>query len=326
MRAGRDLLGALLFALWCASPALAQTWVPGAPLITPRAGAALVYAQGRLYLIGGVDGRRYLDSVESAPVDADGRIGPWTATTPLPAPRGFAGAAVVGDFIYLGGGARGGHGKVLLAEVIRAPVLSDGRLGVWRPAPNFNLPRRCAKLVHAGPWLITAGGFGGTLLDSVEVARLDELGLPGPWRLLAGHLTRPRYVNAMKAGAGAVYVLGGHDPESGRGLTGTEWAPVGSEGVGSWRPGPALNHGRYALAAAILGGRLYALGGFDGQRYLRSVEVAPISQGAPGPFREGPHLPAPAAGLAAASDGRHLFIVGGTDGRHYLGTSHSLLP
>ncbi len=323
--------GAIRLGVWClgilwAAWLQASPWQSGAPLAQGRAGAALVAAQGHLYLLGGVDGHRYLNSVERAPILADGRIGPWQPTTPLPAPRGFADAVVVDGFIYLAGGARGDHGQTLYRSVIRAPILTDGRLGPWRPAPAFQLPRRCAKLVRVADRLVTAGGYGGTLLDSVEVALIDPLGLLADWRLQAQRLTQARYVDAMVAAGRRIFVLGGHDPRSGHGLRSTEWSRLDADGRLHWRSGPPLRHGRYALAAAVLDGWLYALGGFDGQRYLDSVERAPLRRGGLGPFEEATPLPEPLAGAAVTVAAGRLYLVGGSNGRSYRRATYTFSP
>ena len=39
-----------------------------------------------------------------------------------------------------------------------------------------------------------------------------------------------------------------------------------------WLPGPTMVHKRFTTASAAMGGALYAVGGYDGEHYLRSVE------------------------------------------------------
>lgn len=41
--------------------------------------------------------------------------------------------------------------------------------------------------------------------------------------------------------------------------------------IEKWKPVPAMNQPRRALAAAVLADGIYAIGGFDGNNYLNSV-------------------------------------------------------
>lgn len=296
-------------------------WQPTAALTTPRAGAAVVTANGYLYALGGVDGRRFLKTVEYAPIRADGTLGPWNLTAPLTEERGFFDAVVRDGYLYAAGGGNGPNGEHLLASVERAPLRADGRLGTWERLPvALQLPRRCVKLAAIGDALYAVGGFGGTLLDSVERAGFIPGGLTS-FTLAPEHLTRPRYVNAAKAHGDTLYVLGGHDESEGRGLAAVEYAAPGAGGTPAWRATAAMAAGRYGLAALVHGERLYALGGLDGARYLDSVEASEIRpDGTLAAWRATTPLSSPRANFGAVEYRGHVYIVGGSNRDGYFRT------
>jgi hypothetical protein len=77
-------------------------------------------------MLGGHDGRNRLRSVETAPLDADGRVGAWSFTTPLHDERSATALAVASGRVYvLGGMGVGGA----LNSVEMAEQNADGQLG-----------------------------------------------------------------------------------------------------------------------------------------------------------------------------------------------------
>jgi hypothetical protein len=77
-----------------------NSWEKGAALPQAISAYALADFEGQLYLFGGWDGERALDSVYIYDPDVDA----WREGTPMPTARYDAGAAVVQDKIYVIGG------------------------------------------------------------------------------------------------------------------------------------------------------------------------------------------------------------------------------
>jgi N-acetylneuraminic acid mutarotase len=75
-------------------------WVSRAPLPISLSGYALVAFEGRLYVFGGWDGKRYVANTFRYDPGEDA----WTEMSSMPTARGFAGAAVAGDRVYVMGG------------------------------------------------------------------------------------------------------------------------------------------------------------------------------------------------------------------------------
>jgi hypothetical protein len=75
-------------------------WRQGASLPVPLSRYALAAVEGRLYLLGGWDGKHFVDTVYEYTPEQD----QWSVCQPMPQPRGFASAAVVSESIVVVGG------------------------------------------------------------------------------------------------------------------------------------------------------------------------------------------------------------------------------
>lgn len=295
-------------------------WYPGWRTTTPmnqqRAGAAVLEVNGRIYAIGGVDGIRFLDSVEYTTIKADGTLATWRMTAALNEKRGFFSAVAHKGYIYIAGGGNGPNGSHYLQSVERTKILADGSLGPWvNESSTLTYPRRCAKLVVIGDTLYTLGGFGGTLLDSVESAPIHTDGHLGTWSLETNRMTMPRYINALKKHHSAVYVIGGHDQLEGSGLVDVEYAAINADNaLAPWRTTAAMNKPRYALSAAAHGDYIYALGGLHGAIYTDVIEKGIIDkQGAIRTWQLSTSLSSLRANFGTVVYKDRIYIIGGTN-------------
>ena len=296
-------------------------WKETGDMNVARAGAATVVNDDFIYMIGGVDGREFLRSVEYAPILSDGRIGEWKMGARLIEERGFTEAVVKNGYIYVVGGGNGLNGQHLLTTIERAKINSDGSLGQWRQEDNRTvLPRRCTKLSLIGDYLYSFGGFGGTLLDSVEFSKIDADGNLGKWTMASEPMTLPRYVNSVKTSNGMTFVIGGHDQNKGVGIADVEWAKSQQDGdIHSWQKTNPLNTGRYGLASAKHGKTIYALGGLTGLEYLRSIEKThALPDGGLAPWQETTLMSVPRATFSAVTHNGYFYVLGGTNRDGYL--------
>jgi len=288
------------------------TWQAISKNLQARAGAALVEHNNFVYLIGGVDGKNYLNSVEFAYINAQGELSAWQFTREMPQARGFIDAVVFANHVYVAGGANGQHGKNLLSTVIRAPINTDGSLGMWQQMSETMLvPRRCNKLFLWNKQLIAAGGFAGSLLDTLEASHFDHDGFLGEWRLLENKLLVPRYVNAIKQSGDYVYVLGGHHASLGKGLDSVEYLALKNNNS-PWMATQAMSQSRYGHSVATNGKFLYALGGMDAATYLESIEYSELmSDGTLGSWKIVQVLPQAMANFTTLIKGSWIYIFGG---------------
>jgi N-acetylneuraminic acid mutarotase len=290
-------------------------WKEGPSLTTARAGSAAVSFENYIYVLGGVDGRQFLSSIERASVDDRGTISDWKIVAHMPQPRGFFDAVVVNNWLYIVGGGNGENGKNLLNSVYRAEIQRDGSLGEWRIDSELLIPRRCVKVLKHKRRLYALGGFGGTLLDTVEFADIKEDGSLGDWQLSDQAMTIPRYVNAAKELKGQFYVMGGHHQTNGTGISFVESAIPGKQSlhwIDTHRP---LKHGRYGLAAVVVKNKLYVMGGLSGLEYLHSVERFDETNNQ---WQETTALPHAAANFSTVKVRDYIYILGGTTRRGYL--------
>lgn len=304
-----------------------QVWTPswreGPPMITPRSGAALTEVDGIIHIIGGVDGTEFLRSSEYTKVSEDGSLTEWKLGPALNIERSFFSVVRYKNYAYAVGGGRGAYGKILLDSIERAEIQPDGTLGSWSVETfRLNTKRRCSKLAIIGNHIYAFGGFGGTLLDTVERTEIQPDGTLGEWEVLLDTMQLARYIHGVKNVRDRVYVIGGHDKEKGVGITDVEWSHEDSEGwLEPWQTSNPLQTGRYGLATVQHGSYLYALGGLDGAAYLSSIEKVRINEdGSLAAWSFTTPLPSPREGLNAVSVNGNIYAIGGTNLDGYKGS------
>ncbi len=295
-------------------------WKQTAPLSGPRAGAAVVAVDDTLFVIGGVDGKDFLNTTEYAKIHKDGSLGPWQAGPNLREARGFIDAVIHNGSVYVVGGGNGPNGHNLLRTAERARILPDGTLGPWETEKNqMVVQRRCSKLIATDTALYSFGGFGGTLLDTVERAEFQPDGSLGEWQLEPKTMLMPRYVNGVKKWGSAAYVIGGHDQDKGVGITNVEWSPLGPPESRNWKATQPLQIGRYGLSTVSHGDYLYALGGLTGLEFLDSVEKSKVNpDGQLSAWETTTPLSVPRGMFSVVEYNDWIYVIGGSGRDNYL--------
>lgn len=301
-----------------------KLWIPDwketSPLAAPRAGTALVAADDTLFLIGGVDGKDFLDTTEYAKIQQDHSLGPWQPGPRLKEKRGFIDAVIHKGSVYVVGGGNGPNGHNLLRSVERAHILPDGTLGPWETEKNsMVVARRCSKIIATDTALYAFGGFGGTLLDTVEKAEFMPDGSLGEWQLEPKTMLMPRYVNGVKKWGTSAYVIGGHDQDKGIGITDVEWSPLGDNEKRDWKATQPLQTGRYGLSTVSHGNYLYALGGLTGQEFLDSVEKSKVNlDGQLSAWQTSTPLESARGMFSVIEYKDWIYVIGGSSRDHFL--------
>src|SRR3569832_1921326 len=135
----------IALSLLVCSPSHAGVWQSTSPMNTARGGAGVVEVDGRLYVIGGVDGIRFMNTNKYNTIQGDGSLSPWQKASTLNEERGFFGVAAHKGYLYAVGGGNGPNGHNLLRCVVRAAETPNNKQDPKRrEASQLILPRRCA--------------------------------------------------------------------------------------------------------------------------------------------------------------------------------------
>jgi hypothetical protein len=251
-----------------------------------------------LYIFGGTiisGGWTNTGSVERATINADGTLSAFSVVAGVTlTPRYIHTAAVVGDYVYVIGGATTGTDTLGAAvNVQRASIGADGSISTFATVPGRSLatPRNGHTSVVIGNYLYVLGGYNAGALSSIERAELQEDGTLGNFSTVAGRtLSVPRSRAMAQVIGDYLYVFGGTNegaahPDSV--FSSVERAPIladGSLGTFGAVPGVTLSQRTSGASIARAGTNLYIFGGFyyasDGaQRFPATIQRATISGG-----------------------------------------------
>jgi N-acetylneuraminic acid mutarotase len=298
-----------------------------ATLKTPRTQHTTNVVGNTLYVLGGLNSGNLIASIESAPIAADGSLGAFTTSTlTLPVPRAMHGSIVLGDHLYVMGGAiQGGSDQVDAAPIDATGLGAFATVDTWyltTQLPNWDGDPELAAYVVVGNYVYAIGGKTYRQAEkTVERASIIGTGSIGTSAVATQTVAVPTGFACSFVLANRVYLIGG---ESGQTETNAvQSAPIDVDGnVGNFTQS-TTNHlviARQQPACAIVGGYLYVLGGFNQNmtpRYLTSIERAPImDDGTLGTFAmvTDNALAIPRGGHRAIVLNDGLYVLGGVGG------------
>jgi len=239
----------------------------------------------------------------------------WRDGTPMTTARAFAGAALLGDELYVVGG-DSTSGPRSVAEIY------DVRGDIWRAAvalpvglQQFGMAELNGRLFVTGgyeelpPRRDELGGFGGSAITEAVAGDTDKVWIYDP--KIGSWIAGPS-MPAARAGHGLVAINGKLYAIGGRG-DGASRVFVYDPGRDRWETsGSSMPSPRVAAAYAVADGLVYAIGGLEGGAASARVDVF---DPASGNWRSGPSLPAPRAGHVAAVLGGKVHVTGGEQRR-----------
>ncbi|HKO38770.1 MAG TPA: hypothetical protein VJU14_10420 [Solirubrobacterales bacterium] len=242
--------------------------------------------RGDLYLPGG-----YLDG--DTPTAGLWRYEPradrWRELPSMGLARGGAGNAVIGDKLYVAGGAVQTFGVSLEGSAYDRLEIYDFEDETWETGPDMPVPRHHTVAVDLGGELYVAGGRAGLLDTNNDTPPSDEFDRYDPvaeeWERLPPLPLGAGFMGITTA-AGKVVIVGGEDQqqwEDGGGwATPSAWAF--DPKTNRWQRLPDLNVERRGMGAATVGGKIYVLMGSycpgltpQGPEGTRTVESLPVS-------------------------------------------------
>lgn len=283
------------------------TWTASTAFTTARYGHTTVAYNGYLYVIGGTTtGSDYLNNVQYAPINSDGTVGSWTATTNLISGRQYHASVAYNGYIYVIGGSNGTSQNSVQYALINA----DGSVGAWSTTTAFTTARIQHTSVAYNGYLYVIGGYTGSALNTVQYALINADGSVGSWTATTAYTTAS-YRHGAVAYNGYMYVVGGYN---GSYLSSVQYASINADGtVGTWSTTTAITTARYGHGCVVYNGYLYVIGGYSGS-YQNGTQYASINaNGTVGPWSATSTLTNARITVSAAYN-NNLYLLGGWNG------------
>ncbi len=221
----------------------------------------------------------------------------WQFKKELPLPRSGLAAVVYEEQIYI----IGGENTEVLPDLLRYDPLVDS----WEALPPKPNPVTDIQAAVAGGKIFVPGGrlANGQPTDVLEIYNPRE----GIWTQGAS-LPTPLSAYALVAFEGDLFLFGGWDGEEYTHLT-----LKYDLGQDQWRVLTPLPDARGFAGAAVVGGKIHLVGGFDGINFLPNNDIySPEFEGtAQSPWEEGAPLPEGRSAMGIANMVDNIYIIGG---------------
>lgn len=272
----------------------AEGWTALRPLPAGVGEAAIAALDGKIYVIGGYD---TLPSLQIYDLASD----TWSQGPSLPEGTDNAGALARNGKVYVFGG-----------EASPRLQIYDVAQRQWSTGPDLPTPRFSSVVEQIGDRAHLVGGWSFDRLNNVSLAShtVFDLGgggyLPGPFAPLQTARNHA-YSGVID---GKLYVTGGrapgHEAEDGSNLSSTE---VYDPSADAWSSLAALPTPRSGGASAVLGGKLYVIGGgLPGTTVYKAVHRFNPQSAAWEPL---PDMPIELTGHRAVAIGPDIYVIGG---------------
>ena len=150
------------------------SWSATTSLLTATYDATSVVYNGYVYEIGGCAPSCSITTVDYAPINSNGTLGSWTATTSLPTATSNSSSIVYNGYVYEIGGNT--------TSVDYAPINSNGTLGSWTAATSLSTSLALATAVIYNGYIYEIGGYNGSAyVTTVDYAPINSNGTLGSW-------------------------------------------------------------------------------------------------------------------------------------------------
>lgn len=250
---GLNSAGTALDVLEIYDPAT-DSWTTGAPMPGARHHQGVVAYQGLLYVFGGFLPGAYPWHASADVFAYDPSTDTWTGRRSMPKPLAGLGAALIGDRIYVVGGAH--HETNATAHLFEYDPATD----TWTERASMPTRREHLAAVAIDGRLYVVGGrvtddparFGATTRNLATLEVYDPT--TNAW---AVHPNMPTARGGLFAGVadGRLYAMGGEFPSVFPHVE--EYDPI----EGTWRQVTPLPTRRHAAATATVGRTIYTFGG-----------------------------------------------------------------
>ena len=286
------------------------TWAIVAPMPTARAYAGAGVVDGKLYAAGG---SYYNDTAVEwtylATTDVyDPVKNTWAAVAPMSTVRVYAGAGVVDGKLYALGGYDPVKGNLNAFDTVE---VYDPATDTWAAVAPMPTARGMlaagvvdSKLYAVGGAVMNNGGW--TVLANVEV--YDPA--TNTWAAVASMPTARKSLASAVVG-GKLYALGGSSfgccPDNA--LATVEMYDTATN---TWTTVAPMPTARYGLVAEVVGGKLYAAGGYHSVPVDNAIDTVEVYNPAANKWAAVTPMPTARYGLVAGVLGGKLYAAGGS--------------
>lgn len=218
--------------------------------------------KNRVFSVGGFGSRdasmqlTWVSRMSSAPIDASGNVGAWSAVTPPPTVTLRTQVLVTKSKVYLIGGE---DGTTVTNKVYSAVINADGSLGSWVTESPLPAAVCSSSLVVTSTKVYLLGGSGVSSQTSVIYsANLNSDGTIGVWASAGNIPVALSHTNSVVT-KDRVYLIGGM---SGYTPVSTVYtAPIDTNGaIGAWSTATALPSAAAMGTAFVTKSRVFLLG------------------------------------------------------------------
>jgi hypothetical protein len=249
------------------------TWAPTSTLNLARSFAITLATATHVYIAGGFAGGGCCGgntaTVEAAPINLDGTLGPWVDMAPMQVARGNHAGALGAGRLYMLGDYGGDQ------TVESAAVLPDGSLSAWRAETSMQQLRERPAAAVVGNHLYVIGGLPFT--NTVERADIGADGVLGPWEYATPTLEQRYHLGAAAIGS-FLFALAGYNGTAG--LASVEVAEETGGTLGPWTFATSLTAPKYNADATAIGATLYVAGD-DGSVEYATLDTDSDKDGVP---------------------------------------------
>lgn len=169
------------------------SWTTGPSLPEPISEGFTLFTKEKVHLLGGYNGSEYLNTIYTAPINADGTIGGWSLTGFLPVAANELSAVVIKDYVYV----------MLFGVLHRATIQADGSFSEWssRTVYHENYHARLA---------VTGNYIHFILVDNILTAPIDSSGHIGTLTL-SGTTPARRREYSLYVTRNSLFIIGGRN-------------------------------------------------------------------------------------------------------------------
>lgn len=294
-------------------------WFAATPLPEVLASRNAIAKGDTLFVIGGkTPSDKPSAEVYITQVQADGSLGAWGRSTPLPIPVYLHAVVATANHLYVIGGWDASRSDCCTrSDIWRAPFTSSG-VGAWEKISDYPVALDLHDAVIVNNRIYVIGGWTGKApLSKVYYAEIQAGGL-GAWTP-ALDLPAKLYRLSVATTNGVIYVTGGYDENAAQATVYTSKVNADGSLVG-WQQATALPESRYYHETVVQDGKLVILGGKNDITEYSSVYAAPIKlDGSLGAWSVQPALPESRYRFAAVTVNKF-----GSDFIYFFGGLHNL--